>query len=129
MAGIVGAGEGEEGGDACHIHDDHGPEGGQVAERIGDDAAHEHAQAHADVPRDEDAGIGCATLVVAGQIDEHVLERGPHVAVAQADEDGRAKVANVVGTDDKQRVADDRDAHATAGILHNFALAQRLGTL
>ena len=49
MAGVVGAGEGEEGGDACHIHDDHDPEGGQVTERIGEDAANEHTQTHADV--------------------------------------------------------------------------------
>ena len=129
VAGVVSAGEGEEGDDACHVHDDHGPEGRQIAQRVGKNAAYEYAQAHAYVPRNQDAGVGGATLVVTSQIDEHILECRPHMTVAQADENGRAIVTNVVGADHKQGVAHHRDAHATTGILHDFALSQRLGTL
>ena len=91
-----GLGGEEETGDTGGVDEDDGPEGCTVAEEFGDDASDEDAEAHADVPGDEDGGVGGAALVVAGHVDGHVLEGGPHVAVAEADEEGGAVVANFI---------------------------------
>ena len=71
-----------------------GPEGGSVAQVLGGDAAQEDAKAHADIPGDEDGGVGRAALAVMGHGDHHVLEGRPQVAVAQSDEQGGAVVAD-----------------------------------
>ena len=78
----------EESGDTRGIHEDYRPEGGGIAQMLGDDAAQEDAEAHADVPGDEDGGIGRAALVVVRHADGHVLEGGPHVTVAKTDQQG-----------------------------------------
>ena len=80
----VAAGGGEEEGDAEGVDDGHGDEGGGVAHMLGDDAAQEYAEAQAEVPAGEDGAVGCAALVVVGKVYNHVLHRGPHVAVAEA---------------------------------------------
>ena len=66
----------------------HSPECGVVAKMLGNNAADEHASAHAEVPRGEYGAVGCATLVVLGNGDNHVLESRPHVPVSKPDEDG-----------------------------------------
>lgn len=62
---------------------------------LGYDAAQQDTQSHADVPRDEDGGVGRSALVMASYVDHHVLESRPHVTVAQSDEDGGGVVTYV----------------------------------
>ena len=90
-----GLGGEEETGDTCSIDEDDGPEGGTVAEEFGDDASDKDAESHADIPGDKNGGVGGSALIVAGHVDGHVLEGGPHVAVAEADEEGGAVVADI----------------------------------
>ena len=101
---------------------------------LGHDATHQDAQSHANVPRDEDGRVGCAALVVLCHIDHHVLECGPHVSVAQSDEQGRAVVAHQQGErcgigrecghEYKQGVAHQRDDHSLSGIVGEPSFAQ-----
>ena len=83
----------EEAGDTRGVDEDDGPESSTIAEEFGDDASDKDAESHADVPGDEDGGVGGASLVVAGHVDGHVLEGRPHVSVAETDEKGGAVVA------------------------------------
>ena len=83
----------EEAADTGGIDRHDRPEGGSIAEQLGDDASEQDAQAHADVPRDEDGGVGRATLIILGHADGHVLESRPQVSVAEADEQGRTVIA------------------------------------
>ena len=71
----------------------HRPEGGGIAHEFGDDTADEDAESHANVPRDEDGRVGRAALIVSGHIDSHILEGGPHVTVAETNQQGRTVVA------------------------------------
>ena len=86
------AGGQEEKGDTGGIDGNDGPESGGVAKELADDTAHKDAEPHADVPRNEDGRVSCATLVVRSHADGHILEGGPHVAIAQTDEQGRGVV-------------------------------------
>ena len=83
----------EEAGDTCGVDEDDGPEGSAVTEDLRDDASDKYAESHADVPGDENGGVGGTTLVVTGHVDGHVLEGWPHVSVAETDEKGGAVVA------------------------------------
>ena len=89
-----GLGGGEEGGDACGIDDDDGPKGGVIAQILSYDSAEKDAKTHTNVPRNQNGGVGRATLVVVCHADGHVLEGRPHVAIAQADEQCRTIVTN-----------------------------------
>ena len=91
-----GLGGEEEAGNTGSVDEDDGPESSTIAEEFGDDASDKYAESHADVPGDEDGGVGGSALIVAGHVDGHVLEGGPHVAVAEADEEGGAVVANFI---------------------------------
>ena len=77
-----GTGGEEEGAHTGGVDHGYRPEGGTVADELRDDAANEDAQSHTDVPGDEDGAVGGATLVVRGHVDGHILEGGPHMAVA-----------------------------------------------
>ena len=89
-----GLGGEEETGDTRGIDHHDRPEGGGIAQELGNHTSHKNAEAHTDVPGDEDGGVGSTPLAVAGHIDGHVLEGGPHVTVSQADEQGRAVIAD-----------------------------------
>ena len=89
-----GLGGKEEKGDTKGVDEGDSPESGIVAQELGNDASHENAQAHAKVPRDEDGGVGCASLVVGGHAYGHILEGGPHVTIAKSKKDGATVVAN-----------------------------------
>ena len=77
-----GLGGKEEGGNTDGIDGGYCPKGAGIAQIFSNDTTEEDAKSHADVPRDEDGGVGRATLIVAGYIDGHILEGGPHVTVA-----------------------------------------------
>lgn len=82
------AGKEEEEEDACEVGDPHHPEGGVVVDSFGKDASEEDAESHARIPRGEEGGVGCTTLVVGGEIDEHVLIGWIHVTVAESYDEG-----------------------------------------
>ena len=86
----------EEEGDAEGVDQSDGPEGGGIVEELRDDATQQDAETHADVPRDEDGAVGSTPLTVLRHVDGHILEGGPHVTVAQADEKRRDIIANHV---------------------------------
>ena len=73
---VQACGEEEEGG-AEELSDGYHPEGGGVAEVFADEATGEYTQSDADVPGDEQGGVGRATFVVVRHGDYHVLEGGP----------------------------------------------------
>ena len=68
--------------DAGEVDENDGPEGCSVAKGFGDDATDKDAEPHANVPGDEDGGVGGASLVVVSHRYHHVLEGWPKVAVA-----------------------------------------------
>lgn len=101
------------------------PEGGMEAEMLGDDAAEECAEAEAGVPGDEQGGVGCASAVAVGEVDEDVLEGGIHVSVSEADDEGGAVVAPEVVDACENEVADEGDDDADRGVAGDHAAAQR----
>lgn len=81
-------------GDTWGIDEYYCPESSPIADKLSDDTTNENAKSHADVPWDEDGGVGCAALVAVCHVDGHVLEGWPHVAVAETDKQRRAVIAN-----------------------------------
>ena len=68
------AGGGEEEDDGSCILQGYHPEGGVVAEMLCHDSSQETTDAEPQVPADEDAAVGCASLVVPCHIHEHIEE-------------------------------------------------------
>lgn len=101
------------------------PKGGVVAEVLGDAAAREDPQPHPDVPRDEQRRVSRTAPLVRREVQEHRLKGGEHVAVAEADNEGRAVVAPAVVQRREEQIAQQRNRHAARGILHDAAAAQR----
>lgn len=97
----------KEEGYACGVGYPGAPECGVEAPVLGKDAAEEYAESDAYVPRYEEGGIGCATLVVSGEIDEHVLERGEHVSVAKTYYQGGAVEGPDIVDGGKKQVAEE----------------------
>ena len=73
------------GGEICqHSHGidhRHSPEGAVVAKMLGNESAEQYADSYANIPRNQNGAVGSAALVVVRHAENHVLERGPHVAV------------------------------------------------
>ena len=65
------------------VDDDYRPEGCLITNQLRDDATNKNTKSHTDVPRNEDSGIRCTPLIVSSRTDGHILESGPHVAVAE----------------------------------------------
>ena len=126
---VKGARSHEEEESTRELRDGHNPEGGGVTGEFADDTAAEHTETDADIPRDEQRGVGGATLVVVGHGDNHVLEGRPEVAVAEAQQKRRAIVADLVGEEDEERVGHRGDDDALGGIQQQLALAQGTGPL
>ena len=117
--------EGEEKRHAGQVEHPGAPEGTFVARMLGQQAAQCDAQSHADIPRSEQRAVGRAALRLRSQIDEHGLEGGKHVTVAQAHDEGGGIHGPRRMDGGKQKIADKRDEHAVGGILYNAPLAQR----
>ena len=49
---------------------------------LGEYATEKYTQTYSHVPRHEDGAVGCAALVVLGEVDKHILVGGVHVTVA-----------------------------------------------
>ena len=72
----------------------HRPEHQRVAENLGQNTTQQHTQAHTYIPRDENRRVGRAPLRVPRHRNHHVLKSRPHVAVAQADQDGTTVITD-----------------------------------
>ena len=53
---------------------------------LGHNTSSQDAKSHAQIPRHEDGRVSSASLVIVCHIDGHILESGPHVTIAQSDE-------------------------------------------
>ena len=84
----------EEESHAGTVDQNDAPERSGITHKFGDDSTEEYSQTYADVPRHEDGGVGSASLVVVCHVDGHVLEGGPHVTIAQSDEQCGTVVAH-----------------------------------
>lgn len=107
VAEEMGADVEEKEGYTCSVGYPGAPECGVEAPVLGEDATEEYAEAYAYVPRYEEGGIGCATLVVGGEIDEHVLECGEHVTVAKTYYQGGAVEGPDIVDGGKKQVAEE----------------------
>lgn len=87
-------------------------------------ASEDDAKSHANVPAGEEGGIGCASLVVGSEVDEHRLHAWPYMPVAEAYDEGCAVVANGIFEQCENKEAEHADEYAVADILHNLALPQ-----
>ena len=101
---------------------------GGEAKTLGDDASEEDAEPHAEIPRDEDGGVGGAALIVAGYFDKHVEEGGIHLAVAETDADGGGIEGPGLLHEGENGVSDQRKEHAYGGVAGHASLAQAART-
>ena len=104
-----------------------GPEGTVVAEVFGKQAAYEDPQTNAGIPGGQDGGVCGAALRVLGQVDEHSLESGVHVAVSQTYYKSCSIITDGVVQGGKQQVAEYADRYAHRGVAGYLVLTQRMG--
>ena len=114
---------------ASTVHDGYPPECSSITEILDDGTTEEDADTDAEIPAGEEGGVGCASLVVGSNADDHVLEGRPKVTIAKADEDGGTLIAHHVGASDEKQIADGRGEDADTCIIDEPALAQHLASL
>ena len=119
--------EEKEGSDT--VHDGNPPECGSIAEILDNGAAEENAYTDAEIPAGEEGGVSCASLVIGGYTDDHVLEGRPEMSIAKSNEDGSTVVAHHIGTSHEEQVADGGGEDADTCIIDEPALAQHLASL
>lgn len=79
--------------DTHHVHHHHPPEGCRIADVLRDKASEKDTYALPQVPARQDGRVRRTPFVVARYAYHHVLERRPHMSVAQSDEQCRPVVA------------------------------------
>ena len=125
---VVLAGEEEKEEDAGEVCYPHHPKGGVVVDGFGKDAAEEDTESHARIPRGEKGGVGCAALVVCGEVDEHVLISGIHVSVAQSDDESGGVEGKRMVDGGEEEIADERYEHPFGGIMDDTSATQSSGS-
>ena len=103
--------------------------GAAVAVELGKDAAEEDTEAYARIPAGVERGVGCAAAAVGRKVDEHRLDGGEHVTVAQADDQRRRVVCPEVGDGGEEYVSEYGHGNAHCCIVGHPACLESLAAL
>ena len=112
-----------------YVRDRHRPKRSPVTKQLRNDAANKYAKTEPRVPRHKNGAVGGAALIVGGYLNHHILERGPQVTVAKANQQRRKIISVLIPDCHKHRVTNRRQYRALHGVAHEATFAQSLAAL
>jgi len=114
----------EEEEDAKSVANPSNPKCCAIGEVLCNDAAKNDAESDTSLPSCKEGAIGCATLRIGSEVDEHRLEGWEHVSVAKTHDEGCSVEAQGIVKGCEKQIAEERDDNAVSGILSNSSLPQ-----